>query len=81
MSKTKNLILISLTSILIISSLTMISAQTEQYNCPMGGGMMYGLYGGYGSGMMFLSWITYILFIVLIIAGIYWLFKNASRRK
>ena len=48
MKQTKNLILVILTSILIISSLAMISAQTEQYNCPMGGGMMYGLYGGYG---------------------------------
>ena len=75
-----NLNLLILTGILVMSSLAMISAQ-EQYNCPMGGGMMYGLYGGYGSGMMFLSWITYVLFIVLIIAGIYWLFKNANRKR
>jgi len=63
-----------------LSSVTIISAQ-EQFNCPAGtGGMMYGLYGGYGSGMMLFSWITYVLFIILIVAAIYWLFKNANKK-
>ncbi len=53
----------------------------EQYNCPIGGGMMYGLYGGYGTGMMLFSWITSILVIALIIAGIYWLIKSANKKK
>lgn len=79
--KSKNLIIAISVMLLSILSSASVSAQTEQYNCPMGGGMMYGLYGGYGSGMMFLSWITYTLFILLIIAGIYWLFKNANKRK
>jgi hypothetical protein len=34
-------------------------------------------YSGLGIG---LSWITYILFTGLLIAGIYWLIKNASKK-
>jgi len=61
---------------------TVIVSAQEQFNCPMGsGGMMYGLYGGYGSGMMLFSWATYILFIILVVAAIYWLFKNANKKK
>ena len=60
----------------ILASITYVSAQ-EQYNCPMGGG----IYGGYGTGMMLFSWVTYLLVIALIVAGIYWLIKNANRRK
>ncbi len=76
----KNINLTILAILAVAGLISMISAQ-ETYNCPMGGGMMYGIYGGYGTGMMFLSWITYILFIVLIVAGIYWLVKNANKRK
>lgn len=43
--------------------------------------MMYGLNGGYGSGVMIFTWITYILVIALIIAGIYWLIKSASKKR
>lgn len=57
-----------------------VSAQSQQYNCPMGG-MMYGAYGGYGSGMMILTWLTWLLVVALIIAAIYWLVKSADRRK
>lgn len=74
----KNFIIATL--IIFLLSIAFISAQ-QQYNCPMGGGMMYGIYGGYGTGMMFLSWITWLLTIALIVAGIYWLIKNANRRK
>ena len=63
-----------------LAALPFMSAQ-EQYNCPMGGGMMYGIYGGYGAGMMLFSWVTYILVIALIIAGIYWLIKSANKKK
>ncbi|MDD5193508.1 MAG: hypothetical protein PHF67_02885 [Candidatus Nanoarchaeia archaeon] len=65
---------------LILSSMAVVSAQTEYYDCPMGG-MMYGLYGNYGSGFALLSWITFILFIGLIIAAIYWLIKSANKNK
>lgn len=64
----------------IFISMAYVSAQ-EQYNCPMGGGMMYGIYGGYGGGMMLFSWITYLLIITLVVAAIYWLIKNANRKK
>lgn len=74
----KNIILATIGTILL--SIIYVSAQ-EQYNCPMGSGMMSGLYGGYGSGFAVLSWITYILVIALIIAGIYWLIKNANKKK
>lgn len=72
----QNIIIAVFTIVLLTTAI--ISAQ-EQYNCPMNGGMMYGLYGGYGTGMMFFSWITYLLVIALIIAGIYWLIKNANK--
>ncbi|MEK6859756.1 MAG: hypothetical protein AABX54_02980 [Nanoarchaeota archaeon] len=74
----KNIILATIGTIL--TSIAFISAQ-EQYNCPMGGGMMYGIYGGYGSGMMLFSWVTYILVIALIVAAIYWLIKSAGKKK
>ena len=69
-----------LAGIFVLALIGIVSAQST-YNCPMGGGMMYGMYGGYGSGMMVFSWVTYLLVIVLIIAAIYWLIKSANRRK
>ncbi|MEK6918832.1 MAG: hypothetical protein AABW73_02225 [Nanoarchaeota archaeon] len=47
------------------------------------GGMMQAMwgYGNYGGGFIFLSWITYLLIIALIVAAIYWLIKNANKRK
>ena len=56
-------------------------AAAQEYDCSMGGGMMYGLYGGYGSGMMLLSGITWFLVIALVIAAIYWLVKSANKKK
>ena len=44
-----------------------------------GYGMMSG-YGGYGIGTL-LSWILYLAILALIIAGIYWLVKSASKKK
>ena len=76
-----NKINLALIAVLVVSAIVVTVSAQEQYSCPMGGGMMYGLYGGYGSGFMILSWITYILIIALIIAAIYWLIKNANRRK
>jgi hypothetical protein len=45
------------------------------YNCPMFSGS-FG-YSGFGIGIY---WITFILFIGLLIAGIYWLIKNAGKK-
>lgn len=75
----KTLILLALLPLLVVSLSAFISAQA--YNCPMGGGMMYGLYGGYGGGMMIFAWILYILVIVLIGAAVYWLIKSANKNK
>lgn len=75
-----NKIIIS-TILTIIVAITLISGATNDYGTCPGYGMMNGFYGGYGAGFMFLSWITYILFIALIIAAIYWLIKNANKRK
>lgn len=61
----------------LLTSIGIVSAQGD-YGCGMMGNWMV---GGYGSGMMFLGWITYLLVIALIIAGIYWLIKNANRKK
>ena len=74
----KNLIFIMF--IMALFSMALVLAQ-EQYNCPMGSGMMYGIYGGYGAGLSILSWITWLLLIALIIAAIYWLVKSASKKK
>jgi len=52
-----------------------VSAQT--YNCPMGGGMMY---GQYGLGMGILGWLTTLAVLGLIAAGIYWLIKSANKK-
>lgn len=41
----------------------------------------YGMMGGYGGGFMSFGWIFSILVIVLIIAGIYWLIKNANHNE
>lgn len=66
---------------LLVMSISLISAgPIDSKTCP-GYGMMSGLYGSYGSGFMILGWITYILLIVLIIAAIYWLIKNANKKK
>jgi uncharacterized membrane protein len=77
----KNKIFIASMTALIVTLLTAIVLAQDLNNCPMGYGMMYGLYGGYGTGFMLLSWITYVLFIILIIAGIYWLIKSADSKK
>ena len=47
------------------------------------GSMMQAMwgYGGYGGGIIFLSWLTYLLIIALIVCAIYWLIKNANRKK
>lgn len=74
----KNLIVAIIGTIL--TSIVYVSAQ-EQYNCPMAGGMMYGIYGGYGTGMMLFSWVTYLLMIALVIAAIYWLITNANKKR
>lgn len=63
----------------VISLVGIASAQT--YNCPMGGGYGGMMYGSYGYGAMTLGWIISVLLIVLIVAAIYWLVKNANRRK
>jgi len=63
---------------LIIISIALISAPNTNYN---GCGMMSGFYNNYGSGFVILSWIIYLLFIALIIAAIYWLIKNANKKK
>lgn len=76
-----NKINLALIAVVLISAIIVTVSAQEQYNCPMGGGMMYGLYGSYGTGFMLLSWITYILITALIIAGIYWLIKNANKKK
>ena len=41
----------------------------------------YGMMTGYDTGFMSFGWIMSILVIVLIIAGIYWLIKNANRNE
>lgn len=76
----KNIVKTILIFAVALFSIAFVSAQ-EQYNCPMGGGMMYGTYGGYGAGIMLFSWVTWILTIALIVAGIYWLIKNANKKK
>ncbi len=38
----------------------------------------YGMMGGYNSGVMFFGWIFGVFIFLLIIAGIYWFFKNAN---
>ena len=53
----------------------------ETYNCPMGGGYGGMMYGGYGSSVMIFGWLISLLVIALIIAAIYWLVKNANRKR
>jgi uncharacterized membrane protein len=72
----KNLIISIVVTIL--TAIVAVSAATNDYGTCPGYGMMN---GGYGSSFMILSWITYILLIALIIAAIYWLIKNANKRK
>ena len=69
------------TIITVLIGIVMVSAAQNDYGVCPGYGMMNGFYGSYGSGFMILSWITYILLIVLIIAAIYWLIKNANKKK
>jgi uncharacterized membrane protein len=74
MKKTSILILIILISIANVIA----DPEYAQQTCGGINGMMSGYYG---QGYIILGWITYILVILLIIAGIYWLFTNAKRRK
>ncbi len=68
----KNKILYSLIGFIsFIGIFNLVSAETQSYNCPMGG---YGV-GVFGSTF---SGILYLLIIVLIIAAIYWLIKSAN---
>ncbi len=64
---------------IIIISITAVFAEPgyTQQTCGGINGMMSGYYG---PGYSILGWITYILVILLIIAGIYWLFKNATKK-
>ena len=41
----------------------------------------YGMMEGYSSGFMSFGWIFNVLVIILIIAGIYWLIKNANHNE
>jgi len=77
-------------SLLVVFALGMsFASAVEPFNCPVGaGGYGYGYgmmgmmagYGGYGVGMLF-AWVLYLALLALIVAGIYWLVKSASRKK
>jgi len=44
----------------------------------------YGMMGGYNPAFMLLSWVFSIVIIIIIVAGIFWLYKNVDfnvRRK
>jgi len=69
------------TIFIIFLALLITTVSAQQYNCPMGSGMMGGLYGGYGSGMMLFSWITWILVIVALILFIVWIVKQLGKKK
>ena len=62
-------------------AIPLVAADIGQCGGGMMGGMMYGMYGGYGGSMMLFSWLTWLLVIALIIATIYWLIKNANRKR
>ena len=66
--------------ILALVLVRLVSAQTTDYNCPMGGygGMMGGYYGG---STALLGWVISLLIIALIVAAIYWLIKSANKKK
>ncbi len=76
----KNLGLIFAITLVSLTNLFSVSA-VDYSNCPMGGGMMSGIYGSYGTGYAVLSWIFYVAIIGLAGAGIYWLVKSANRGK
>lgn len=76
----KKLGLIVATFLASLTNLFSVSA-VDYSNCPMGGGMMSGISGSYGAGYAILSWIFYIAIISLAGAGIYWLIKNANKRR
>ena len=74
--------ILTLTTLITILLVNLASA-VDTTSCYGYGGMysmMSGI-GGYGYGMATLAWVTYILIIGLIIAGIYWLVKSATRKK
>ncbi len=73
-------ILILITALTSLANMFFVSA-ADYSNCPMGGGMMSGIYGSYGTGYAILSWIFYVAVIGLAGAGIYWLVKSANKGK